>query len=257
MRALAGRARLRIRVGRAMAAAVAAAAAAALVATVAAADEVVPPAVSPVVEAAAVAAAEGAAAAARPPSSYASGVVIVMLTGALALAMEAFTWLTVYRKEEYVAAKARVTGLAERLAREEAIIEPASKRKAQEKRIAGLTADLKIASSALSSPTRTAVSLASSALLFLAYRLLSSVYAGTIVARLPFEPPPFVRGMTHRGLPEGTHPADASFAFVYAVATMALKANLQRALGFTPPRGVYDALKASRKMAEEHAEKLA
>lgn len=142
------------------------------------------------------------------------------------------------------------------VAREEALIEPASKRKAQEKRIAGLTEDLKTASAALGSPTRTAVSLASSALLFLAYRLLSSTYAGTVVARLPFVPPPFVRGMTHRGLPAGSHPADASFAAVYAVATMALKANLQRALGFAPPRGVYDALKASRKMAEEHAEKL-
>lgn len=182
--------------------------------------------------------------------------VIVGLSAALALAMEAFTWLTVYRKEEYVAAKARVTVLAERLAREEAIIEPAAKRKAQDKRIAGLTADLKTASAALGSPTRTAVSLASSALLFLAYRLLSSAYAGTVVARLPFEPPPFVRGMTHRGLPAGAAAADASFAAIYAVATMALKANLQRALGFAPPRGMYDALKASRKMAEEHADKL-
>lgn len=143
------------------------------------------------------------------------------------------------------------------VAREEAVIEPASKRKAQEKRIAGLTEDLKTASAALGSPTRTAVSLASSALLFLAYRLLSSAFAGTVVARQPFEPPPFVRGMTHRGLPAGVHPADASFAAIYAVATMALKANIQRALGFSPPRGVYDALKASRKMAEEHAEKVA
>lgn len=142
------------------------------------------------------------------------------------------------------------------VAREEAIIEPAAKRKAQDKRIAGLTADLKTASAALGSPTRTAVSLASSALLFLAYRLLSSAYAGTVVARLPFEPPPFVRGMTHRGLPAGAAAADASFAAIYAVATMALKANLQRALGFAPPRGMYDALKASRKMAEEHADKL-
>jgi len=141
------------------------------------------------------------------------------------------------------------------VAREEATIEPAHRRKAQEKRLAGLTEDLKTASSALSSPTRTGVSLTTSAVLFLAYRFLSSAYAGTVVARLPFAAPPFFHGMTRRGLGDGGDATDASFAFVYAVATMALKGNMQRALGFTPPRGAYDALKASRKMAEEHAEK--
>ncbi|OSX76529.1 hypothetical protein BU14_0187s0008 [Porphyra umbilicalis] len=201
------------------------------------------------------AAAAAAADVVTTPPSYWSGVGIVALSAVLALAMEAFTWAMVYRKEEYQAAKARVKVLAERLAREEATIEPAHRRKAQEKRLAGLTEDLKTASSALSSPTRTGVSLTTSAVLFLAYRFLSSAYAGTVVARLPFAAPPFFHGMTRRGLGDGGDATDASFAFVYAVATMALKGNMQRALGFTPPRGAYDALKASRKMAEEHAEK--
>lgn len=82
----------------------------------AAADAAAPGATA-VVTAAVTAAASATASATDftpPPTSYASGVVIVGLSAALALAMEGFTWLTVYRKEEYVAAKARVTVLAER-----------------------------------------------------------------------------------------------------------------------------------------------
>jgi len=60
------------------------------------------------------AAAAAAADVVTTPPSYWSGVGIVALSAVLALAMEAFTWAMVYRKEEYQAAKARVKVLAER-----------------------------------------------------------------------------------------------------------------------------------------------
>jgi len=71
----------------------------------------------PIPMAVADAAADAAATAAdvvATPHSYWSGVGIVALSAVLALAMEAFTWAMVYRKEDYQAAKARVKVLAER-----------------------------------------------------------------------------------------------------------------------------------------------
>ena len=54
-----------------------------------------------------------------------------------------------------------------------------------------------------------------------------------VVARLPFEPFPLVRGLSHRGL-EGGDWYDCSFAFVYALCQMAIRANVTRFFGFVP-----------------------
>jgi len=63
---------------------------------------------------------------------------------------------------------------------------------------------------------------------------ISSVYDGTIVAKIPFIPLSFITAMSHRNLP-GSDLTDGSYLFIYAVSSMAIKANLTKALGFTGP----------------------
>ena len=55
-----------------------------------------------------------------------------------------------------------------------------------------------------------------------------------VVAKLPFIPFGFFTALSHRNIP-GTDLTDCSYVFLYAMSSMALKANLTKALGFTTP----------------------
>ncbi|KAI3387420.1 hypothetical protein SNEBB_000951 [Seison nebaliae] len=67
--------------------------------------------------------------------------------------------------------------------------------------------------------------------------VLNSIFEGRIVAYLPFTPFALIRGLSHRGLP-GTNYQECSFIFIYILATMALRPNLQKLLGVQPSRQV-------------------
>lgn len=87
-----------------------------------------------------------------------------------------------------------------------------------------------------------------SAAFFLLYRYVASSYGGLVVARLPFEPWGFVRNFATRGLPT-TEVRVCGFGFVYSLATMALKQNVPKLLGFTQPRSAFDPAKAAARAA--------
>ena len=55
-----------------------------------------------------------------------------------------------------------------------------------------------------------------------------------VVAKLPFIPFGFFTALSHRNI-AGTDLTDCSYVFLYAMSSMALKANLTKALGFTTP----------------------
>lgn len=65
------------------------------------------------------------------------------------------------------------------------------------------------------------------------FALLYNSFSGIVVARLPFTPFAFMRGLTHRAL-DGDDMSDCSVVFLYALCSIAIKPNLQRALGFAP-----------------------
>mmetsp|Transcript_43190 Transcript_43190/g.52367 ORF Transcript_43190/g.52367 Transcript_43190/m.52367 type:complete len:176 (-) Transcript_43190:168-695(-) len=67
------------------------------------------------------------------------------------------------------------------------------------------------------------------------FSLLGSIYDAVPVARLPFEPLSMMTGMTHRGLP-GEDMRDCSFAFIYMLCSSCCRINVQKFLGFSPPR---------------------
>ncbi|GAB2258190.1 hypothetical protein Droror1_Dr00014350 [Drosera rotundifolia] len=66
--------------------------------------------------------------------------------------------------------------------------------------------------------------------LFVVFGLLSSLFEGKVVGKLPFVP------VSHRGL-SGEDLTDCSMAFLYLVCSVSIRTNLQKFLGFAPPRG--------------------
>mmetsp|Transcript_12836 Transcript_12836/g.24386 ORF Transcript_12836/g.24386 Transcript_12836/m.24386 type:complete len:190 (+) Transcript_12836:104-673(+) len=71
--------------------------------------------------------------------------------------------------------------------------------------------------------------------LFVLYRVLSSTYDGVPVAKLPFEPFGWITKLSHRNLP-GDDLTDCSMAFLYVLCSISCRVNIQKLLGFAPPR---------------------
>jgi hypothetical protein len=62
-------------------------------------------------------------------------------------------------------------------------------------------------------------------------------FEGRVVAKLPFEPISWIRGLSHRNL-NGEDFTDCSFIFLYVLCTMSTRQNLQKLLGVEPSRAV-------------------
>ncbi|KAK6126841.1 hypothetical protein DH2020_039402 [Rehmannia glutinosa] len=73
-------------------------------------------------------------------------------------------------------------------------------------------------------------------ILFMVFGLLNSLFEGKPVAKIPFVPIRLVQKMSHRGLP-GDDMTDCSMAFLYLLCSISIRTNLQKFLGFSPPRG--------------------
>lgn len=69
------------------------------------------------------------------------------------------------------------------------------------------------------------------------FAIMSNLYSGTVVARLPFKPFGPIRQVSSRGLTTDD-PLDCSMAFIYLLCSMTFRSNVQKALGFAPPRAI-------------------
>ncbi|KAK9091512.1 hypothetical protein Sjap_024689 [Stephania japonica] len=76
--------------------------------------------------------------------------------------------------------------------------------------------------------------------LFVVFGLLNSLFEGKAVAKLPFHPASLVQKMSHRGV-VGDDVTDCSMAFLYFLCSISIRTNLQKFLGFAPPRGAANA----------------
>merc|ERR1711879_513669 len=68
------------------------------------------------------------------------------------------------------------------------------------------------------------------------FGVINSSFGGLVVARLPFEPMPLVRSISHRGL-LGVDYYECSAAFIYALCSMSLRTSVQKLFGWAPPPG--------------------
>ena len=66
---------------------------------------------------------------------------------------------------------------------------------------------------------------------------LSNTYSGVVVAKLPFDPFGFMRGMTHWNV-IGVDYTDCSMIFIYILSNVGIKPIITKILGFDPQSGM-------------------
>jgi hypothetical protein len=166
--------------------------------------------------------------------AYTEGWLILLIALGSALFSEAVNWLLVYRTATYKNLRSNIDKATKKLEVMKGQPAPAVKAKGKNKKIDRVDSYLKNTNQLLSmSKFRT--SFIVYIIMFLVFSIMNTLFDGKMVAKLPFTPFPFMRPLSHRNLP-GEDFRDCSMVFLYAIAGTALRSNVQKLLGFSPPR---------------------
>ncbi|CAL9100265.1 unnamed protein product [Musa textilis] len=178
---------------------------------------------------------------------YADSLVVVGISVCTAFLCEAISWLLIYRTSTYKSLRSSIDKASKKLDTMKSTSTSSSSKKpssssslassssSRAKKMDRVETSLKDATRELSlSKFKSGAVVA--AVLFVVFGLLNSLFEGRVVAKLPFAPIPLVLKMSHRGLP-GTDPTDCSMVFLYFLCSISIRTNLQKFLGFAPPRG--------------------
>ncbi|KAL6273170.1 hypothetical protein ACE6H2_023862 [Prunus campanulata] len=171
---------------------------------------------------------------------YSDGLTVVGISFCTAIVCEAISWVLIYRTNSYKSLRSSIDKAAKKL--ETMKTDPAIKiaKKSKTKKIDRVETSLKESSRDLSLfkfKSGAVVAL----VLFVVFGLLNSLFEGKVVAKLPFKPFGLVMKMSHRGL-QGEDSTDCSMAFLYFLCSISIRTNLQKFLGFSPPRGASSGL---------------
>lgn len=167
---------------------------------------------------------------------YSDSLTVVAISIFTAVICEAISWLLIYRTSSYKSLKSSIDKASKKL---ETMKTPNGtselSKKSKTKKIDRVETSLKESSRDLSlfkfkSGAVVAV------VLFMVFGLLNTLFEGKPVAKLPFVPLRIVQKMSHRGL-SGDDMTDCSMAFLYFLCSISIRTNLQKFLGFSPPRG--------------------
>jgi uncharacterized membrane protein (DUF106 family) len=179
---------------------------------------------------------------------YSDSLTVVIISLFTAVVCEAISWLLIYRTTSYKSLKSSIDKASKKLetmktdnsssSSSSAIPSSSSKpllKKSKTKKIDRVESSLKESSRDLSlfkfkSGAVVAV------VLFVVFGFLNSLFEGKAVAKIPFVPIRLVQKMSHRGL-QGEDMTDCSMAFLYFLCSISIRTNLQKFLGFSPPRG--------------------
>lgn len=172
---------------------------------------------------------------------YSDSLTIVSISIGTAFLCEAISWLLIYRTSSYKSLRSSIDKASKKL---ELMKNPSSNnthpsahlpKKPKSKKMDRVETTLKESTRDLSlSKFKSGAVVA--VVLFIVFGLLNSLFDGKPVAKLPFSPIGIVRKMSHRGLP-GDDSTDCSMAFLYFLCSISIRTNLQKFLGFAPPRG--------------------
>ncbi|XP_051178632.1 uncharacterized protein [Lolium perenne] len=175
---------------------------------------------------------------------YGDSLSVVAISGATAVLCEAISWLLIYRTTTYNSLRASIERHSRKLdSMKSTASGPTSSSSSSShsqaassraKKMDRVETSLKDASRELSFAKLKSGAVVA-AVLFVVFGLLNSLFEGRAVAKLPFAPVPLVQRMSHRGLP-GNDPTDCAMVFLYFLCSMSIRTNLQKLLGFTPPR---------------------
>ena len=161
-------------------------------------------------------------------SRYADGLAVVSISLFTAVLCEIISWILIYRTSSYKTLKSSIDRTSKKLESMKNL------KTSKNKKIDRVESSLKESTRDLSlfkfkSGAVVAI------VLFLVFGVLNSLFDGKSVAKLPFSPISIVYKMSHRGLP-GNDPTDCSMAFLYLLCSISIRTNLQKFLGFSPPR---------------------
>jgi len=167
---------------------------------------------------------------------YGDALLIVCISIVSAIVCEGISWLLIYRTAKYKSLRSTIDRTSKKIEAMKTTASPASSsNKAKSKKVDRYELSLKDSSRDLSlSKFKSGAVVA--LVLIVVFGLLSSLFEGKAIAKLPFHPIPLVQKMSHRGLP-GEDPTDCSMVFLYFLCSVSIRSNLQKFLGFSPPRG--------------------
>ncbi|XP_059668537.1 uncharacterized protein LOC132313670 [Cornus florida] len=168
---------------------------------------------------------------------YSDSLTVVGISVCTAVVCEAISWLLIYRTSSYKSLKSSIDKASKKLETMKTDSNPTklTVKKSKTKKIDRVETSLKESSRDLSLfkfKSGAVVAL----VLFVVFGLLNSLFEGKAVAKLPFVPARIVQKMSHRGL-QGDDMTDCSMAFLYFLCSISIRTNLQKFLGFSPPRG--------------------
>ncbi|KAL2466257.1 Protein of unknown function DUF106 [Abeliophyllum distichum] len=169
---------------------------------------------------------------------YSDSLTLVGISVSTAIVCEAISWLLIYRTASYKSLKSTIDKASKKLETMKTTGSnnpPSNILKSKTKKIDRVETSLKESSRDLSlfkfkSGAVVAV------VLFMVFGLLNSLFEGMAVAKIPFVPIRLVQKMSHRGL-HGNDMTDCSMTFLYLLCSISIRTNLQKFLGFSPPRG--------------------
>ncbi|XP_020103607.1 calcium load-activated calcium channel-like [Ananas comosus] len=194
---------------------------------------------------------------------YGDSLSVVAISALTAVLCEAISWLLIYRTSSYKSLRSSIDKASKKLqsmkspssatpSSSSSSSNPSSSSSSKGSTMATTTSSTSSSSSRARKMDRVEASLKEStrdlslskfksgavvaAVLFVVFGLLNSLFEGRAVAKLPFAPVPLVLKMSHRGLP-GADPTDCSMPFLYFLCSISIRTNLQKLLGFAPPRG--------------------
>ncbi|KAL4443728.1 hypothetical protein ABPG75_011465 [Micractinium tetrahymenae] len=170
---------------------------------------------------------------------------VIAFSSASALITEFLQWALVWRTHGFVALKAN---LAKHAAKVEEAKEGSASKKNLSKREARLENWRKEASRQVAQYNMKA-GFVMMACMFVTYKLLGRLF-GSIgpVGRLPFEPPPFLQKVTHRGL-SGADPRDCSAVFIFVLCQASIKMLIGKVLNLGMGREFMDIMPTMGKKA--------
>ncbi|GAB2233099.1 hypothetical protein Droror1_Dr00002314 [Drosera rotundifolia] len=162
---------------------------------------------------------------------YADSVTILLTSLATSLLCELISYVLIYRTPSYTSLKSSIDKSSKKL---QTLKQNPSNPKSSKKHDR-IETTLKDASRDLSM-FKFKSGIVVAVVLFVVFGLLSSLFEGKVVGKLPFVPVRLVAKMSHRGL-SGEDLTDCSMAFLYLLCSVSIRTNLQKFLGFAPPRG--------------------
>lgn len=163
---------------------------------------------------------------------YSDAPLILFLSILISLFCEAVSWVLIYRTAGYQTLRENIDRTSKQVdAMKSTLVQKTKNKKLGRREELLKNSNRELSFIKMKSTVVVGASLA------IVYGLLTSFYDGVPVARLPFEPLIFMRGLCHRGLP-GDDFTECSLAFLYILCSVSCRGNIQKLLGFAPPRSI-------------------